>query len=715
MKQESYLATGCFAAGAFFLACSLFSYSPHDLSPFFMTSEQVQLHNWCGIYGSVIASWLLYLCGWSAWFMVLWLAMVVAKRVYGWNMRAWALLLLVPIGVTVSAFAHVEFYQTVVPGGYFGRLFLTVLRQWFDEKMLVIVLVASLWMLAVLVLGFWWVRPVYRTLCSLGSTQMLRLLFKRVYQVVAWGAYYMGYPMQYAYATVKDTGKKLFSWGRDAEKPDAFDQAVFDTLFWQQQSAQDAIPVIPSENKNLSLQTYTQPEHAYVIPDISLLPRVKHSASSVDKDELHVQARILEEKLRCFGIKGTVVAITAGPVVTLFEYQPEIDTPISKILAREDDLTLALHAMSLRIIAPIPGKSVVGFEVSHAQRLPVLFADCVQSAEFRKIKEGVPLVLGQNTVGMHTSINLASLPHLLVAGSTGSGKSVALHSMIMSILCSQSPNQVKCILIDPKRLEFAAYADIPHLLFPVVTDAKEAIAVLRWAVQAMEERYQRMADAGARNMFEYRMHTDEPLPYIVIVIDELADLMMIAGKEVEELVARLAQMARAAGIHMIIATQRPSVDVITGVIKINFPARVACKVISKVDSRTILDVAGAEKLLGMGDMLFLDAQGAIMRVHGAYVSDEEIRTIVAYAKSQQAVAYEVMPEIETKLGETTAEDLALYEELLAFVKTIDEVSISMIQRRFRIGYNRSARMIEMLESRGVVLPASGSKLRKVLH
>ena len=307
------------------------------------------------------------------------------------------------------------------------------------------------------------------------------------------------------------------------------------------------------------------------------------------------------------------------------------------------------------------------------------------------------------------------MPHLLVAGSTGSGKSVGLHSMIMSLLCSKSPDEIKFILIDPKRLEFAAYADIAHLLFPIVTDPARASMVLKWAVATMEDRYAAMAQAGVRNATEYNSRLqpgdDAYFPLIVIIIDELADLMMTAGKDVENLIARLAQMARAAGIHLIIATQRPSVDVITGLIKVNFPSRIAYKVTSKVDSRTILDCMGAEKLLGKGDMLFLDAKGMITRVHGTFVTDTEISIAVSHIKVQRAVAYQEL--MSLKNDDLSEDNDEILQDVVEYLKSKDEISISLVQRVFRIGYNRSARIIDQLEASGYILPSDGGKMRKV--
>jgi S-DNA-T family DNA segregation ATPase FtsK/SpoIIIE len=461
----------------------------------------------------------------------------------------------------------------------------------------------------------------------------------------------------------------------------------------------------------------------YKLPPLSLFCCHEMSKEELHQTKRHEQlAAILEEKLLRFGIQGKVVSIKAGPVVTLFEYQPHIDAKVSKILALEDDLALALQAIAIRIIAPIPGRSVVGFEVANQIRLPVYFSDIINSIDWQKTTAHLPLVLGVDTSGTKIIVDLATMPHLLIAGATGSGKSVALNAMLVSLLCKKTPEDLKLILIDPKRLEFATYAAIPHLLFPIVDDAKQASNALRWVVQEMDRRYQQLAAAGVRHIYDYqnRCTTEqhlEKLPLIVVIIDELSDLMMVAGKDVEMRIARLAQMARAAGIHLIVATQRPSVDVITGIIKVNFPSRIAFKVASKIDSRIILDCAGADKLVGKGDMLYLDGGSTLMRVHGAFITDLERHAVAEHVRTQQAVEYLDTQAPFSLEGDDDIDenDQELYQEVLSFIKLRDEISISLLQRQFRIGYNRSARMIEKLEASGLIISTEGGKTRKVIR
>ncbi len=454
---------------------------------------------------------------------------------------------------------------------------------------------------------------------------------------------------------------------------------------------------------------------SYVLPNVALLALKETKDDKKMQQGIEDRARILEEKLRHFGVFGSVVAMHVGPVVTLFEYQPQIDSKISKILALEDDLAMALEATSIRIIAPIPGKSVVGFEVAHKQSRPVLFASLLRSSEFIHTSARLPLLLGEDTLGRHMIVDLAKMPHLLVGGSTGSGKSVALNTMLVSLLYKHSPETLKLVLIDPKRLEFASYNDIAHLLFPIITLPHQAIQALKWVVQAMEQRYNQMAQIGINNIADFhKSHALSEMPFIVVVIDELADLMMTAGKEVESLIVRLTQMARAAGIHIIAATQRPSVDVVTGLIKVNFPSRIAFRVTSKVDSRTILDCIGAERLLGKGDMLFLNSQQASLeRVHGAFITLQEISMVVNHIKTQRSVQYINLTTTIIDRQEP-AEDEILYTQVLAFLGEIEEVSISLLQRKFRIGYNRSARIIERLELQGKIISVDGGRTRRVM-
>lgn len=458
----------------------------------------------------------------------------------------------------------------------------------------------------------------------------------------------------------------------------------------------------------------------YKLPDVSLLDTIEKKETKVDKDSIQANASILEKKLKDYGIDGRVTEVRPGPVITMYEFEPAPGVKVSKISNLSDDLAMALSAVSIRIIAPIPGKAVVGIEIPNKDRETVYIREIIESKVFTTAQSYLTLVLGKTIAGESYVADLAKMPHLLVAGATGSGKSVSLNSMILSILFKATPGQVRFLMIDLKMLELSFYEGIPHLLLPVVTNAKNAKTALRWMTDEMERRYSMMAQKGVRNIEKYNhkiaREDGEQLPYIVVVIDELADLMMVSPKEVEEYIARLAQMARASGIHLILATQRPSVDVLTGIIKANFPARVACKVFSKVDSRTILDTNGAESLLGYGDMLFLSPGiGRLQRLHGSYVSEGEIKRIVEFLKQQGTPAYhhEILEEKEEEDAGEAIDD-EKYQEAVEFVSQKGEASISMVQRRFRIGYNRAARIIERMEQEGIVGPSDGVKPREVL-
>lgn len=468
-----------------------------------------------------------------------------------------------------------------------------------------------------------------------------------------------------------------------------------------------------------SIESFTE-IGPYRLPPSSLLDMVEKKEIKVDREGIQLNAGILEKKLKDYGINGRVTEVRPGPVVTLYEFEPAPGIKVSRISNLSDDLAMALSAVSVRIVAPIPGKSVVGIEIPNSVRETVFLREIIESEAFASSTSYLTLALGKTISGEPYVADLTKMPHLLVAGSTGSGKSVSLNSMICSILFKATPLNVRFLMIDLKMLELSFYDGISHLLLPVVTNPKNAKNALRWLIDEMERRYSLMAETGVRSIERYNQkmlrQEMEMLPYIVVVIDELADLMMVSTREVEEYIARLAQMARASGIHLILATQRPSVDVLTGIIKANFPARISCQVSSKVDSRTILDTNGAESLLGYGDMLFMSpGLGRLQRLHGPFVSEGEIKRIVEFLKQQGNPTYqeEILEDRDEKAEEDEIDD-EKYNEAVVFVMEKGEASISMIQRRFRIGYNRAARIVDRMEREGVVGPSDGVKPREVL-
>jgi S-DNA-T family DNA segregation ATPase FtsK/SpoIIIE len=453
----------------------------------------------------------------------------------------------------------------------------------------------------------------------------------------------------------------------------------------------------------------------YEFPPLDLLVIHDQTAQKPSKEDILALSQNIERKLADFDVEGRVTQVHPGPVVTMFEFEPAPGIKINKVISLAEDLSLALRAQGVRIY-PVSGKSSIGIEVPNKQREIVSLRDIIGSEVFQRSSSKLTIALGKDITGNPFVIDLAKTPHLLVAGATGSGKSVSLNCMIISILYKATPREVKLLMIDPKFLELSPYNEIPHLVSPVITTPKDARDALKKMVIEMERRYRVIAEKGARNIEGYNtlVLEEERLPYIVVIIDELADLMLTGAGEVEDSITRLAHMARASGIHLIIATQRPSVDVITGVIKANFPSRIAFQVSSRIDSRTILDTQGAEQLLGQGDMLFMMPGIKLKRVHGAYVSEEEIRAIVDFIKPQAEPDYGLLESIELPQdsGETSEEDEGesdeLYDKVIELGETLGEISISLIQRRFKIGFNRAARLMELLERDGYVGPPKGA-------
>ncbi len=493
--------------------------------------------------------------------------------------------------------------------------------------------------------------------------------------------------------------------------------------------------------------------HGFNLPSLEFLDTSTGGQIKVDKESLQANSLILQKKLNDFGVEGEVAAVRPGPVITMYEFKPAPGVKVRRIVTLADDLSMVLRAVSVRILAPIPGESVVGIEIPNPKREKVFLKQLLEHDRYQNAQSKLALAIGKDTSGSPFVTDLARMPHLLVAGATGTGKSVSINAMILSILFRATPQDVQFIMIDPKMLELTIYESLPHLLVPVVVEPKKATAALFWAMEEMDRRYRLMRDKGARDLDHYNrliaretvkekvielgeveesmleepemggsIEENAPLVHeklsrIVIVVDELADLMMTGGRDVEEYITRLAQKARAAGIHMILATQRPSVDVLTGLIKANFPARISFQVTSRVDSRTIIDSIGAERLLGDGDMLFLPPGTArATRLHGAYVSVREIRKVVEFINQQAKPHYrpevlEAKKDVEGMNGEDDYDEM--YDQAVEIVAETQQASISMIQRRLRVGYNRAARMVEQMEKDGVIGPADGAKPREV--
>jgi S-DNA-T family DNA segregation ATPase FtsK/SpoIIIE len=488
-------------------------------------------------------------------------------------------------------------------------------------------------------------------------------------------------------------------------------------------------PALPLESEAAARAPIERKLGGFTLPPLALLDAPK-TERKIDERELMEGARLLEDKCREFAVEGSVAQIHPGPVVTTYEFKPDAGVKYSKIAGLAEDLCLAMQAESV-LIDRLPGKATVGIQIPNEHRETISLRELLEGDTYVRSASRLSLALGKTIHGEPYIADLASMPHLLIAGSTGTGKSVGLNAMLTSVLYRATPDEVRLIMIDPKRLELGMYEDIPHLLTPVVVDPKQASNALRWAVREMEERYKTLAAGGVRNIDQYNRNVrlaiehketgddgelPKPLPFIIVVIDELADLMMVAGREVEESICRLAQMARAVGIHLILATQRPSVDVITGLIKANLPARIAFRVSSRVDSRTILDGNGAEQLLGRGDLLYLPpASSRCIRLHGPYISEQESARLASFLRKQGRPEYNETITAEEKTAETIdMEKDDLYDEAARIVVQSGQASISYLQRRLRIGFSRAARLVDMMEAEGLVSPGSGGKPREVL-
>jgi len=474
----------------------------------------------------------------------------------------------------------------------------------------------------------------------------------------------------------------------------------------------------------------------FVLPELDLLAMGPEENRELDRDALIANSRILEKKLADFGVGGSVRKVHPGPVITMYEFEPAPGVKVSRIVNLADDLALALRATAVRIVAPLPGKDVVGIEVPNGRRETVALRDLLGHTSYQDAPSRLTIALGKDIFGTPVTADLARMPHLLVAGATGSGKSVFLNALLLSIFYKAKPEEVKLLLIDPKMLEFSMFQGIPHLIADVVTNSKRAAAALLGIVGKMEERYQLMAERSVRSIVEYNravlrekeekdkaepgtvVPAPEPMPYIIVVIDELADLMIVAARDVEESLQRLAQMARAAGIHLVLATQRPSVDVLTGVIKANFPSRIAFQVSSRIDSRTVLDANGAERLLGQGDLLFLaPGTSRLDRIHGPYVSDKEVETVTNFLRTQGRPELDptlIRLKDESERKEARGEDQdELLDQAIDVVARSRIASISYVQRKLKIGYNRAARLVEQMEADGIVGPQEGTKPRDI--
>lgn len=689
----------CFIGWSMLLSLSLISYQLNDIYALKHIGKPIPA-NWIGYFGDQVAIWCFYVFGLAAYLIPIIISLQHVVELPKTNFFArWALNILVLI--STSALLTISFGdQSLTPnmlvGGHLGMYVIWQLINLFGvvgTSILVICLQTSL-----IIIFF--------------DQSMLNFIAK----VLANIYYYFNKLLQ------------IF--------PKCF---YYLSSKWQHRSRKEYTPpkkkIKKKKIKNSESKTVHQsiPEKTALLEDVKPQEVVQHHSS-----QLNNQSREIERHLSDFGLRCTVVAIRPGPIVTRFELALEAGTKASRITSISKDLARSLSVSSVRVVEVIPGKSVVGLELPNPKREIVRLKEILDSASYKQAKSPLSVGLGKDIAGHSVVVDLAKMPHLLVAGTTGSGKSVGLNTMILSLICRAKPEELRMIMIDPKMLELAVYDDIPHLLTPVVTNMNEASSALRWCVMEMERRYQLMAKAGVRNIANYNSkilaqkqqmnlldeNAEKPLPYIVVIADEFADLMMVVGKKVEQLIARIAQKARAAGIHLILATQRPSVDVITGLIKANIPTRIAFQVSSKIDSRTILDQGGAEQLLGNGDMLYLPPGTSIpIRVHGAFVDDDEVHRVVSHLKESGPAEYidgitDVNDGIESSGGDSTAqgngEKDPLYDQAVQIVIESKKTSISYLQRRLRVGYNRAALLIESMEQAGLLSKADGNAPREIL-
>jgi len=698
-------------------ALSLYSFSPQD--PSFNHETSAEVLNLAGIVGAYIADFFYQLFGYASWLVMLLGVALVIRIAFGYHPYAggWTTLFWLPcmLGLSGLFSAHAELFSrlnmTLLPGGaggVFGVLLSDGLASTLHSVGRDLILVMMMLSSFIAASHLSMVALLQRV--GVGINWCLGI----VLSVVARWQGKIDVRRDRMEGREKRRKKKAIRPVHIAEsEPEVM------------KPAEVKISRRAKEQQQGELLLGAPAETGFRLPSLSLFTDKRDNARAYSAEALQAMARMLEKKMLDYRVEGQVVAVQPGPVVVQFEFEPAPGTKVSRVVALQDDLARSMSAVSVRVAGNIPGKSVIGIEIPNEEREIVLMHDVLASKAFSDKKKLLPLALGVDIAGQPIVADLAKMPHLLVAGTTGSGKSVSINTMICSMLMSYSPKDLRMIMVDPKMLELSMYDDIPHLLVPVVTSPHKAAKALAWAVYEMERRYHLMSEAKVRNLDGYNKATDqskdgemERLPYIVIVIDELADLMMVAGKEVEQAICRIAQKARAAGLHLILATQRPSVDVITGLIKANLPSRLSFQVSSKIDSRTILDQMGAEQLLGQGDSLFLSGGRDLIRVHGAYVSDGDVIGLVEHLKEQGEPDYrnEVfeVPTTEEQLHGSSEDKDEKYDEAADLVIEKGQCSVSMVQRYLRIGYNRASRIVEQMEQDGLVTSPGSGGIRKVL-
>ena len=756
-----------------FIALALLSYDPQDAS--INTSSSRAIANWMGSFGAFTADLIMQLVGHAAWLILLPLSARNIRQLRGraaslpnWRFLA-AFFAPILMALALALWVRTASANEPFPGGALGQILADGLEAGLSYGGLYLprngeLALAALAALAAIVLALF--ASAMTRQSGRGALQAARLLAKGprlaghlagaaqaakrlAMRVTPKGKPLNAAPDADAYAALDETPSASASPSPSVAAPESGahpDSAVEPRI--------DAPSPAPKKGRRAAREA--QPSlgfdkgSGFDLPPLRLLTEHKplRPSQNLSKDALQANARMLESVLDDFGVKGQITNVRPGPVVTLYELEPAAGVRSSRVVGLADDIARSMSAVSARV-APVPGANVIGIELPNQTRELVSLRELLSSADFESGKSKLTMAVGKDIGGAPVMADLAKMPHLLVAGTTGSGKSVGINTMILSLLYRLTPDQCRLILVDPKMLELSVYDGIPHLLAPVVTEPKKAVVALKWVVQEMENRYRKMAKIGVRNIdgfnermreaqktgetltrrvqtgfdpetgeaiFEEEELAPEVLPFIVVVIDEMADLMMVAGKDIEAAVQRLAQMARAAGVHLITATQRPSVDVITGTIKANFPSRMSFQVTSKIDSRTVLGEMGAEQLLGQGDMLYMGNGARVQRVHGPFVSDEEVEKVVSFLKKQGVPEYieQVTEEPEEAPDMEAASGDSLYDQAVAIVTRDGRASTSYVQRRLQIGYNRAARLIEEMEEQGVISPPNHAGKREIL-
>jgi len=678
---------------SFFLFASIWSYSPSDPN-FIYSSENTDIKNVGGFYGSVISDFLLQSTGLISILFVInffyWgVKLITSKKISNFNLRIFYTLIYIIFGTTVLNIYHNDSFWLIDNGngGFVGRIIkenIFYFTPLIESQYVIYALILSTILFFILSL-------------SIKTNEIFQILLL---------------PFRALKNTIKFFNKNKTKIVGNNESVNI----TSNTESFEENTTIEKQPILPfAVSKEIR-----NSDNNYKLPTLNFLkinPDLKNK-KNISDIEPNKNSEFLEKVLLDFGVQGKIKRISCGPVVTLNEFEPASGIKVSKIVNLADDIARNTSSVSTRV-ATIPGKSTIGIEIPNPKRENVFLNEIISDERFNKREIKLPIALGKSISGIPIIGDLSSMPHLLIAGTTGSGKSVCINTVILSLLYKYTPEKCNLILIDPKMLELSAYEGIPHLLCPVITEAKKATAALGWVVKEMESRYKLMTSVGVKNIDGYNSKNKKHMPYIILIVDEMSDLMLIAGKEIENYIQRLSQMARAAGIHIIMATQRPSVDVITGTIKANFPTRISFQVSSKIDSRTILGEQGAEQLLGKGDMLFMSSANRIVRIHGPYVSESEIEKVNSFLRSQGKPDYideiTLTRDNESKNQEDQeSEKDQLYETAVNIVKTEGKASTSFLQRKLQIGYNRAARIMETMEKEGIVGQANHVGKREIL-